>query len=210
MSLQQLKLSDLIDQAKSILGSKKRSILAVAGAPGSGKTTITQSILNELGPENVVIVPMDGFHLSNSILKKWDRRSRKGAWDTFDADGYINLINRIRNQQEEVVLAPDFDRDIDESIGGAIEVHKNIPLILLEGTFLFSKYGSWPKLLPLIDHGWFVSLDSATRQQRLVDRHIKHGMQPNQATQWALTTDEENAKAVELDHQRASLYFQLI
>jgi hypothetical protein len=35
-------------------------------------------------------------------------------------------------------------------------------------------------------------------------------MQPNQATQWALTTDEENAKAVELDHQRASLYFQLI
>ena len=82
MSLQQLKLSDLIDQAKSILGSKKRSILAVAGAPGSGKTTITQSILNELGPENVVIVPMDGFHLSNSILKKWDRRSRKGARTT--------------------------------------------------------------------------------------------------------------------------------
>jgi pantothenate kinase len=136
MSLQQLKLSDLIDQAKSILASNKRSILAVAGAPGAGKTTITQSILQALGPENVVIVPMDGFHLSNSILKKWDRRSRKGAWDTFDADGYINLVNRIRNQQEEVVLAPDFDRDIDESIGGAIEVHRNTPLILLGVWFM--------------------------------------------------------------------------
>ena len=209
MSLQQLKLSDLIDQAKSILASNKRSILAVAGAPGAGKTTITQSILQALGPENVVIVPMDGFHLSNTILKKWDRRSRKGAWDTFDASGYIHLVNRIKHQKEDIILAPDFDRDIDESIGGVIEVSVNTPLILLEGTFLFSEHGLWPKLLPLIDHGWFVHLESSIRQQRLIQRHMKHGMDLKQATQWALSTDEANAKAVELDYKRASLYFQL-
>ena len=209
MDLQSLKLETLVENAKSIAASGKRSILAVAGAPGSGKTTITQSIVKELGPKNVVIVPMDGFHLSNTILKKWDRRSRKGAWDTFDASGYINLISRIKNQREEIILAPDFDRDIDESIGGVIEVSINTPLILLEGTFLFSKHGLWPELLPLIDHGWFVHLESSIRQQRLIQRHMKHGMDLKQATQWALSTDEANAKAVELDYERASLYFQL-
>lgn len=210
MNLQSLKLEDVVENAKSIAASSKRSILAIAGAPGSGKTTITQSIVKELGPENVVIVPMDGFHLSNTILKKWDRRSRKGAWDTFDASGYINLISRIKNQREEIILAPDFDRDIDESIGGVIEVSINTPLILLEGTFLFSEHGLWPELLPLIDHGWFVHLESSIRQQRLIQRHMKHGMDLKQATQWALSTDEANAKAVELDYKRASLYFQLI
>ena len=209
MTLQSLKLEDVVENAKSIAASSKRSILAVAGAPGSGKTTITQSIVKELGPENVVIVPMDGFHLSNTILKKWDRRSRKGAWDTFDASGYINLISRIKNQREEIILAPDFDRDIDESIGGVIEVSINTPLILLEGTFLFSEHGLWPELLPLIDHGWFVHLECSIRQQRLIQRHMKHGMDLKQATQWALSTDEANAKAVELDYKRASLYFQL-
>jgi pantothenate kinase len=91
MDLQSLKLEDVVENAKSIAASSKRSILAVAGAPGSGKTTITQSIVKELGPENVVIVPMDGFHLSNTILKKWDRRSRKGAWDTFDCKWVYKL-----------------------------------------------------------------------------------------------------------------------
>jgi pantothenate kinase len=203
-------LEQLVEKANQLAQSGKRQILAVAGAPGSGKTTITRAIMAGLPVGSVVIAPMDGFHLSNATLINYDRRDRKGAWDTFDADGYINLLTRLKNQTEAVIHAPDFDRDIDESIGSAIPIDIHTPLILAEGTFLFSQYGSWPKLSPLLDQGWFVHLDSKARQERLITRHMKHGMSLQQATDWALGTDENNAKAVENDYLRADLSIKII
>ncbi len=203
-------LEQLVEKANQLAQSGKRQILAVAGAPGSGKTTITRAILAGLPVGSVVIAPMDGFHLSNATLINYNRRDRKGAWDTFDADGYINLLTRLKNQTEAVIHAPDFDRDIDESIGSAIPIDIHTPLILAEGTFLFSQYGSWPKLSPLLDQGWFVHLDSKARQERLITRHMKHGMSLQQATDWALGTDENNAKAVENDYLRADLSIKII
>jgi len=202
-------LEQLVEKANQLAQSGKRQILAVAGAPGSGKTTITRAIMAGLPAGSVVIAPMDGFHLSNATLINYDRRDRKGAWDTFDADGYINLLTRLKNQTEAVIHAPDFDRDIDESIGSAIPIDIHTPLILAEGTFLFSNYGSWPKLSPLLDQGWFVHLDSKARQERLITRHMKHGMSLQQATDWALGTDENNAKAVENDYLRADLSIKI-
>jgi pantothenate kinase len=202
-------LEQLVEKANQLAQSGKRRILAVAGAPGSGKTTITRAIMAGLPAGSVVIAPMDGFHLSNATLIKYNRRDRKGAWDTFDADGYINLLTRLKNQTEAVIHAPDFDRDIDESIGSAIPVGINIPLILAEGTFLFSQNGSWPKLSPLLDQGWFVHLDSKVRQERLITRHMKHRMNLQQATDWTLGTDENNAKAVENDYKRADLSIKI-
>ena len=203
-------LEQLVEKANQLAQSGKRQILAVAGAPGSGKTTITRAIMAGLPVGSVVIAPMDGFHLSNATLINYDQRDRKGAWDTFDADGYINLLTRLKNQTEAVIHAPDFDRDIDESIGSAIPIDIHTPLILAEGTFLFSQYGSWPKLSPLLDQGWFVHLDSKARQERLITRHMKHGMSLQQATDWALGTDENNAKAVENDYLRADLSIKII
>jgi hypothetical protein len=202
-------LEQLVEKANQLAQSGKRQILAVAGAPGSGKTTITRAIMAGLPAGSVVIAPMDGFHLSNATLINYNRRDRKGAWDTFDADGYINLLTRLKNQTEAVIHAPDFDRDIDESIGSAIPIDIHTPLILAEGTFLFSNYGSWPKLSPLLDQGWFVHLDSKARQERLITRHMKHGMSLQQATDWALGTDENNAKAVENDYLRADLSIKI-
>ena len=210
MMVKSFSLAQLVEKANELAQSGKRQILAVAGAPGSGKTTITRAIMQGLPEGSVVIAPMDGFHLSNATLIKYNRRDRKGAWDTFDADGYINLLTRLKNQTEEVIHAPDFDRDIDESIGSAIPIDVNTPLILAEGTFLFSQFGSWGKLLPLFNQGWFVHLDENLRHERLIARHMKHGMSLQQATDWTLGTDENNAKAVENDCLRANLSIKVI
>ncbi len=145
------------------------------------------------------------------VLNVWEIWSdRKGAWDTFDADGYVNLLARIKGQKDLVIHAPDFDRDIDESIGSAIPIYPTTSLVIAEGTFLLSQQGNWPQVLPLLDQSWFVQLEDESRHERLIKRHNKHGMSIEEAKSWTLNTDEKNAQMVKADHARATLSFKVI
>ncbi len=182
-----------------------RRILGITGAPGAGKTTLARELVGRLGPELAVLVPMDGFHLSNATLIAWGRRGRKGAWDTFDTGGYVHLLRRLRAQTEDVVHAPDFDRDIDESIGSAIPVARSVPLVVTEGNYLLSGRGGWASVAGLLDESWYLQADEATRLQRLARRHQRHGMTPEQAVSWARTTDQPNAAVVAEGRGRADL-----
>ena len=43
---------------------------------------------------------------------------------TFDSAGYVHLLERVRRQPEgETIYAPDFDRQLEEPIAGAIPLH---------------------------------------------------------------------------------------
>ena len=64
--------------------STSRVVLGIVGKPGSGKSTLSKNLIESFGTANTVIVPMDGFHLSNLQLDNLNRRSRKGAIDTFE------------------------------------------------------------------------------------------------------------------------------
>ena len=88
----------------------------------------------ELG-EQARLVPMDGFHLAQAELVRLGRRDRMGAPDTFDAAGYAALLTRLRGD-EPVVYAPEFRREIEEPIAGAIAVPEPRPLVVTEGNYL--------------------------------------------------------------------------
>src|SRR5579863_3529714 len=60
-----------------------RFILGITGPPGAGKSTYAAWLGEQLGP-NAIVVPMDGFHMSNTALDAAGLRSRKGAPDTYD------------------------------------------------------------------------------------------------------------------------------
>ena len=90
--------AELVERARSLAESGGRRLLGITGAPGTGKSTLARTIVDALGPKRCVLVPMDGFHLANATLIAWGRRDRKGAWDTFDADGYVHLLRRLRDQ----------------------------------------------------------------------------------------------------------------
>ena len=81
-----------------------RFIVALVGAPGSGKSTVARRLVDLVDRErsglNPVVVPMDGFHLDNSVLDRLGLRARKGAPQTFDACGYINALSRIHQDRE--------------------------------------------------------------------------------------------------------------
>jgi len=189
--------------------SGRRHLLGITGAPGAGKTKIARDIVDKLGPELAVFVPMDGFHLSNHTLIAWGRRDRKGAWDTFDADGFVQLLRRLRQQEEEIVHAPDFDRDVDESIGSALPIRREVPLVVTEGNYLLSEMGGWSGVAPLLDESWYLQVDDETRLTRLTYRHQMHGMNHEQADTWAHTTDQDNAVIIAKSMPRADLVIRM-
>ena len=111
-------LEDLVARAGA-LADGGRAVLGLAGPPGAGKSTLAAALVDVLG-DRAALVPLDGFHLDDDVLAALGRADRKGAADTFDADGYVALLRRLRAADDAVVYAPRFDRDRELSLAGAL------------------------------------------------------------------------------------------
>lgn len=197
-------LAGLIKRAQSLATSAPRSILGICGPPGSGKSTLAADLVAALG-RDAALVPMDGFHLANSELIRLDRRDRKGAIDTFDGGSYVALMRRLRAADEPVVYAPEFRREIEEAIAGAIAIPREVPLIVTEGNYLLADAEPWNALRSLLDETWYVDPDETLRQERLIARHIAFGKTPDAARSWSLGSDQQNAEMIAAGRAAADL-----
>jgi pantothenate kinase len=156
--------------------------------------------------QNVQWVPMDGFHLANSELERLGRRPRKGAPDTFDAAGYVNLLRRCKTQTpQEIIYAPDFRRESDEAIAGAIAIASQTPLIVTEGNYLLLREHPWDQVRETIDEIWYLDVPAQLRQARLLARHMRFGRTAQQASDWIANTDEPNAARIAMTRGYADL-----
>lgn len=183
--------------------TRGRVILGITGSPGAGKSSLAHALHHELA-ECSALITMDGFHLSNKVLKAAGSDSRKGAPDTFDVAGFVNLLARLHRQTEDIVYAPEFDRTVDESIGAAVPVHRLTPLVIVEGNYLLHSADQWQHVAPFLTESWFVAPPEQQRQHQLIARHQQFGRTSAEATEWALTTDQANADLVELTKRRAN------
>lgn len=182
-----------------------RQILGIAAPPGAGKSTLVEALARHFG-RRVQIVPMDGFHLANSELARLDRRARKGAPDTFDAAGFVDLLRRIKAQSAtERIYAPEFRRDLEEAIAGAIAVDATTPLVITEGNYLLLDEAPWSALRDLLDEVWYLDVDERLRHQRLLERHMRFGRSRQAALDWMAQTDEPNAVRIAAQRHRADL-----
>jgi pantothenate kinase len=197
-----------IDHLRDWIADGKRRILGLTGAPGAGKSTLAQAIV-EAFPDRAVVVPMDGYHLANVELARLGRASRKGAEDTFDSAGFVALLRRLREQRDdEIVYAPAFRREIEEPIANAIPVLPEARLIVTEGNYLLLDHGHWKHVRPLLDSVWYVDVDPALRLQRLIKRHVEFGRSEQAAKDWVASTDEPNAVQIDATRSRADLEFR--
>ena len=64
----------------------RRLMVAIVGAPGAGKSTLAEALAGRI--DGAAVVPMDGFHLDNAVLRSRGILDRKGAPESFDADGF--------------------------------------------------------------------------------------------------------------------------
>ncbi|MDQ1289877.1 MAG: hypothetical protein QG622_3443 [Actinomycetota bacterium] len=185
----------LAEQARRLVVPGDRRLLGITGAPGAGKSTLAEYLAAELG-DGCRLVPMDGFHLAQAELERLGRAGRKGAPDTFDAEGYAALLRRLRSREDDVVYAPTFDRGIEQPIAGAIPVPRDVPLIITEGNYLLVDEAPWAGVGPLLDVVWYLDVDEPVRLDRLVARHVAFGKDPRDARAWAEGSDQRNAEVI--------------
>ncbi len=181
-----------------------RAVLGITGAPGAGKSTLAARIVAGLGHDTAVLVPMDGFHLTDALLRQLGRSERKGAPDTFDADAFVDLLRRLRLRGKSS-FAPVFDRARELAEVGGMLVPAHVPLIVTEGNYLLLDAGPWQPIASLLDECWFVDLDDRLRRDRLRRRHEAHGWPAGQAAARTLGSDEANAVLVTASRDRADV-----
>ena len=203
-------MDDLVARARGLVESGRRALLGLVGAPGAGKSTVSAALVEALGPQAAVVVPMDGFHLANEVLRDQGLADVKGNIATFDSAGYAALLRRLRDQQDdEIVYAPRFDRTLEESIGSAIRVDPGVALVVTEGNYLLSDGVHWERCRATLTESWFIQVPQDLRLRWLIDRHIAHGRSPQAAREWVLRSDEANARLVVATADRADVLVAL-
>lgn len=180
-----------------------RSLLGVTGAPGAGKSTFADAESRRLtaGGTPTAVLPMDGFHLPQAELVRLGRRDRMGAPDTFDIDGFVATLERLRRPGR--VTAPGFDRTIEEPVPDAIVIGPDIRTVIVEGNYLLHDRDGWERVRPLLDRVIFLAPDDALRRERLVARHVAFGKTPSEAESWVAHSDDPNAALVAATAHRA-------
>ena len=195
-------------RVRALLDGGQRKILGLVGPPGCGKSTLAAA-LHAAFAEVSQVVPMDGFHLANVELQRLGRAGRKGAPDTFDSAGYAALLRRLRHQPaDEIVYAPEFRREIEEPIAGAVPVFASTQLVITEGNYLLLNEGAWGQVAELLDDVWYVDVDDRLRTERLTQRHQHFGRSREEAIDWVTGTDEPNARRIALTRPDAKLVFR--
>jgi pantothenate kinase len=179
-------------------------LLGITGAPGAGKSTLAAVLGAALG---TTVVPMDGFHYADVELVRRGLRDRKGAPDTFDAPGYAALLARVRAGEEDVV-APAFERTLEQPLAGAISVPAYGPVVT-EGNYLLLDEPRWRRVRAQLDVVWHVRVDAEVRRRRLVARHVEFGKPLPEARAWVDRVDEPNARLVEAAADRADAVVDL-
>jgi pantothenate kinase len=189
-------LDELADRAETHVRPGARGLLGITGAPGAGKTTLADALVTELRTRGVVVahVPMDGFHLADVTLAEQGLLAAKGAFETFDRDGYLALLRRVRVELDHDVYAPDFERTLEQPIAGAITVRPEAVLVVTEGNYLLDP--TWADVREALDEVWFVDLADDVRRERLVRRHVEFGKSESDARAWVDRVDEPNARQI--------------
>ncbi|MCG6111365.1 MAG: nucleoside/nucleotide kinase family protein [Paracoccus sp.] len=121
-----------------------RSLVALAGPPGAGKSHVTDALLRDL--PGAALLPMDGYHLDDRLLSARGDLARKGAPWTFDLDGFAVMLDRLAADDGRAVLVPVFDRDLEISRAAAREIPASARLILVEGNYLLLDQPGWRDL----------------------------------------------------------------
>ena len=181
----------------------ERFIVAIAGPPGSGKSTLVER-LNEVLQDASAVVSMDGFHFDDMVLDSRGLRSRKGAPETFDYAGFAAMLKRIRAGEPEIAI-PVFYRSMELSRAGASIIGSGAKFILVEGNYLLLDEEPWSALADLFDFSIFVDVPRGELERRLLERWREHGKSDDDARAWIASNDLPNIERVLARRRKADL-----
>lgn len=174
-----------------------RRLVAVAGPPGSGKSTFAERLHAEVADRIAAeVLPMDGYHYDDTVLNARGHRARKGAPFTFDVDGFAAMLARLRADEGRDVAVPVFDRSIEIARAGARIVRATTRLIIVEGNYLLLDDPDWARLRPHFDMTVFLMVPESVLAERLGARWLGYGLDAGVVRAKVEENDLPNARLV--------------
>ena len=175
-----------------------------AGAPGSGKSTLSTDLLAAI--PGAVVVPMDGFHYYRAELDKFENREeahrRRGAHWTFNAEKFVSGISDARRSGSGVF--PSFDHAAKDPKEDSIEVKPSHKVVIVEGLYLLMDLPPWNAIKDLLDVTFFLDCPEEEIKRRLVGRHMESmGLSAEEAVNRVVGSDLINAVEVMACKDRA-------
>jgi pantothenate kinase len=160
-----------------------RLLIAVAGPPGAGKSTLADALVERLNagsPGSAEVLPMDGYHYDDIVLSARGLRPRKGAPETFDVGGLAHMLARLRRNEEPEIAVPVFDRSIEIARAGARLIPRTIRRLVVEGNYLLLDQAPWSQLHRHFDLTVMIAVPEAILRQRLIGRWESFGLTPGE------------------------------
>ncbi len=180
----------IIERISAVPLTNGRRIIAIAGPPASGKSTLSATLSKEM--PHACVVPMDGFHRSNDDLERHNLLSRKGAPQTFDVAGFTNVIYALK--QRGHVPFPTFDRTNDCVIERGGNVAASDTTILVEGNYLLLNVAPWNELAMMWDFSIQIQVPIDILKMRLIERWMRHEHSEEEAVLRVARNDLPNAE----------------
>lgn len=152
-------------------GRAGRHITAVAGPPGAGKSHIADRLADALNADDAgsaAVFPMDGYHFDDAILNAHGWRPRKGAPHTFDVHGFAAMLARLRENTEDRIAVPVFDRSIEIARNAARFIPNSVRHLIVEGNYLLLDEAPWNQLQ--FDTTVFLDVPMDEIERRLLGR----------------------------------------
>lgn len=202
MAAKSTSVSELADHYASWLSTAStgsRLLIAIVGAPASGKSTLAQKLvktINEFVAGAAMALSMDGFHFDDDVLIPRGWRSRKGAPHTFDVASFHDVLVRLRTNNEPFVVAPRFDRSTESSRSAAIAIDRTVRIVVVEGNYLLYDGKPWASLAELFDESIFIDVDEETLEARLRERWSSHGVTVVESARRIFENDLPNGRTV--------------
>ena len=172
-----------------------RVLVGIAGPPGSGKSTVADSVvalINATPPDIhellAVGVSLDGFHYTRDQLDEFadpaEAHKRRGAPWTFDIGAVTRFIGTLqasklpRGERQEI-FAPSFDHALKDPVEKGILIPAKADVVILDGNYLLLNDEGWHDLGTALDFRIFIEVDPKVARARVAKRHVLAGIEPS-------------------------------
>jgi pantothenate kinase len=203
-------IEDIAGEVLSRAGDAKRFLIAIAGPPGAGKSTMADHIADALraSGETAAVLPMDGFHMDNAILIERGQLARKGIPETFDVRGFLDIIRAVRLADQEV-LVPVFDRSRELAIASARPIGPEHRFIIVEGNYLLFSLGKWAELEGVFDYSIMLAPPIEVLEERLWARWRGYKLSEEESARKVYENDLPNGRLILGNRRRADVTLEI-